>query len=371
MKRIAALLLVIAVLLSPIPALSDALPLQEFELFTKDDLPMLSIAAWDYLAVHGSGSITYLFSKELVNAYGVDTLADMCAKAGRTASMDGFLISYSTRSDGTLRAELSDMRIRSGEKMLNAYYYGDRSSLTSEESRCLDSIIQVMDGLMKKNPATSLELEAAIYDYICDRVRYQNYDRPDSRHDAATSACNAFLNGWGNCQAYSDLFRLMASIGGFSTGLISGYTNEAHMWNWIGTWFEGEYRVFMVDVTYGDHDTEWKTDHFYLNFGMDRTDDHTWYRDLFDYDEFERATDDSCTYYNDGSGFVSGRIDDAVQYLSYLAKTGRKSAEFLVFQPGIWETEITRALKSGPSNIRSWYYNCFRHDVGVVVSFWK
>lgn len=373
LKHVLSLLVCLALLPAFLsaPGMSDEQGLSEFRIDEKEDLSMMEQAAAEYLVYHGSGSITYCFSKKLVDAYTVDKLIKMVFKAGYAASAEDLKITYSTPSDGTLRVELSGLKIRSGEKMLEAYYFDDRSSLTQEEARCLDRVVRVMDDLMKKYPATSLELETAIYDYICDHVTYQNYPLGDSRRETCTSACNAFMKGWGNCQAYSDLFRLMATIGGFSTGLVSGEANnEAHMWNWIGTWFDGEYRVFMVDVTYGDKDGKFKTDHFWLNFGLDRSEDHTWFRELYMYDEFERCTNDSCTYYHGATGFTAQTLDDAARTCASLSKSGRRRVEFLILQNGIWDKEIESALRKtlGRGN---WHFDCFRHDVGVSVTYWR
>lgn len=356
--------LVFVLLLVPAESMADAPAMPDYWIYEEKDLSMLCEAVEEYLVYYGSSSITFCFTKKLVDTYTVDTLIDMCRKAGHSVSVEGFEIGYRSLSDGTLRVELANLKIRSGEKMLEAWLFDDRSSLTSEENRCLDQVIQVMNGLMRQHPKTSLELETAIYDYICDHVSYQNYPSGDARREACTSACNAFMNGWGNCQAYSDLFRMMATMGGFNTGLISGKAGGAHMWNWIGTWFDGEYRVYMVDVTFGDKDGQWKTDHYYLNFGLDRVDEHSWHKELFMFDGCERYTNDSCTYYNGRSGYTARSMAEAAQLCASLANRGQRKAEILVFQKGIWENEIRSALPS--------YYgfSCFRHDVGVVISVW-
>lgn len=370
LKSAAALLLCFALLmLCPAWSKADEPEMPDFWLYEKEDLPMLYEAASEYLINYGSGSITFCFAKKLVDEFTLDQLITMVFRAGHMASVEGIEVGYRTLSDGTLRVTMANMKVRSGEKMLEAWLFGDRSSLTKEESRCLDKVIQVMDSLMKRYPESSLELETAIYDYICDHVTYQNYSSDDARRETCTSASNAFMNGWGNCQAYSDLFRLMATIGGFNTGLISGVAKTQHMWNWIGTWFDGEYRVYMVDVTYGDKDDQWKTDHFYLNFGLDRTDGRSWPHELFIYHGFERYTDDSCTYYNGYTGFGAATLKDAAELCASLAKGGRRKAEILIFQNGFWEQEIENALNKA-LRFKGWQYSCFKHDAGIVISVW-
>ena len=371
LKRVTAFLLCLMILLPlfPVESRAEGSGLSEYWIYDKEDLAMLYTAASEYVVTYGSSSITFCFSKKLVDKYTVDKLVYMATKAGNMVSVDGLTVSYWTMSDGTLRVELANMKIRSGEKMLEAWIYGDRSKLTSEEKKCLDKVVKVMKSLTKKYPKTSLELETAIYDYICDHVSYKNYSSKSSKREACTSACNAFMNGWGNCQAYSDLFRLMATIGGFNTGLISGKTDEGHMWNWIGTWFDGEYRVYMVDVTYGDHGKKKKADHYYMNFGLDRAKDRTWPKELFTYDEFEQKTEKSCTYYG-SKGFTAKKLDDAAKKCAKLARKGKKRVEFLVYEKGIWEKEIQAALKKHLRINSAWHFKCYKHDKGVTVVFW-
>ena len=125
----------------------------------------------------------------------------------------------------------------------------------------------------------------------------------------------------------------------------------------------------MVDVTFGDKDGRFKNDHFCLNFGLDRIDEHTWDEELFLSDGFERYTDDAFTYYNGNSGYCACSMADAAELCNSLAKGGKRKAEILVFQTGIWEKEIEAALGNVRPK-RNWRYSCFRHDMGVVISVW-
>ena len=137
-------------------------------------------------------------------------------------------------SDGDMQVRIKNITLRPGLLMAEAYWNGDTSRLNSDEKRCLKELERVVDGFTRQYGRETVDTELAIYDYICERVEYRNYPDGDSRRKQCTSAANAYLKGWGNCQAYSDLFFLMTMIGGFDSGYVSGEGNgEAHLWNTI------------------------------------------------------------------------------------------------------------------------------------------
>ena len=77
---------------------------------------------------------------------------------------------YWQAADGTCYVKLYDIKLRSGLKMLAAYYNGDQSRLTSNEKKALQIISKAVDDMALKYPRGSVDLELAIYDYICDHL---------------------------------------------------------------------------------------------------------------------------------------------------------------------------------------------------------
>ena len=268
-------------------AAEDTAP-EEAWFYEPEDLEYLPDTFHAWVDMYGSSEGNVYFSSELVEKYTAEELIRMTRRATYMICARIEEIRHSVLPDGTLRIRLIGLKLRSGERMLDAYLYGEESKLTAEEMRCLRDVEDVMEGLLRTYPEGSLELERAIFDYIAAHVTYQSYPTEDRRFEACTSACSAFLQGWGNCQAYSDLFCLMAGMGGFNVGRISGIAGDSHMWNWIGLWVGDEYREYMVDVTFGDCGDG--ADHSYLNFGLDRAKDRIWYKELYP-NSFEAVTD--------------------------------------------------------------------------------
>ena len=121
-------------------------------------------------------------------------------------------ISLNERADKSVAVTLTSLKLRDGIRML------ENLDLSAEEKQCKKEIQAAVNSLLRVWPKGSIEIELAIYDYICDRLTYSKEGPKDS--DGArlcTSTCYAFTNGYGNCQAYSDLFALMCSMAGIPT----------------------------------------------------------------------------------------------------------------------------------------------------------
>ena len=112
------------------------------------------------------------------------------------------------------------------------------------------------------------------------------------------------------------------------SGRSCGKAPGAHIWNHIG--IGGENR--MVDVTFGDMGGNTPPNHYFLNFGEDRKDTHTWSKDVYPY-PFARTTDDSYSFYcnqSDNTGYVARDLNDAAEYFVWKAQQGHKSAEVII-----------------------------------------
>lgn len=165
-----------------------------------------------------------------------------------------------------------------GDRMLAAYRSGDRSKLTSDESLALDEAITIVDDAQQKS-GSAIELELMLHDWICDNVSYDTTGTAVAdpalppRH---LTAVGALLDGSVNCQGYTDVFYLLASMAGFQVDRQSGVANGInHQFNTIC--LDGEW--YIVDVTHDDTanqaDGKGISDYRYFNAGRDRC-AHTW-----------------------------------------------------------------------------------------------
>ena len=143
--------------------------------------------------------------------------------------------------------------------------------LTSEERGLYDYCMDIAnDAYLVSN--TDLEREKYIHDFICDRVVYKTDGTKDGtmpvpRHK---TAIGAFFDGEANCQGYTDLFYVLATMAGFEVRKqIGGDWNWAeqsdnnHIWNVIkldGRWYQ-------VDVTWDDQEHS-DAPYIYANFNF-------------------------------------------------------------------------------------------------------
>ena len=268
-------------------------------------------------------SVTLL--KEAWTGMSLEELTDTVLRIGRRWCTQDFDLRAHPASDGSVRYDITGAKPRDGIRM------SFDIDLTASDRQCLDRINAVVDGFIQKYGWDEILVETAIYDWICDHMEYHSFEEfpaGDRRRDACTSAITAFREGWGNCQAYSDLFYIMASRAGLQPGYISGWAGGWHLWNFV--WLDkgpsggGNY---MVDVTFGDGTGT----HYYLNFGLDRAKDRTWHEDLWAYG-FEQYTDDSLTYYGLYSmdhGLAAQTYEDAATFFVWKGRNGYHSAEVL------------------------------------------
>ena len=227
--------------------------------------------------------------------------------------------------DGSLHVWYTSLRPRDGVRL--AYYTDD---LTEDEKRVRDEIDALVAGFAQRCDGSQLAMETAIYDYIRAHMTYRSFDdfpAGDPNSDRCTSAVTAFREGWGNCQAYSDLFFLMAQSAGIECYYVSGKTmiGGRHMWNCV-EYIEGEQcRHYMVDVTWGDN----LDIHYYLNFGLDRCGDRMWYTEC----HVAPVTDERYTYYSaetSDMGKACRTYKEIAEFCVWKAKRGYREVELLL-----------------------------------------
>lgn len=245
---------------------------------------------------------------------------------GKRWCVEYFRVYPTPQADGSVWFHIFGAKPRDGVRM--SFEIG----MTDSDWQCLDAIYAVVDGFRSEYSDDQILVETAIYDWICDHMEYHSFDEfpdGDPRQEQCTSAINAFREGWGNCQAYSDLFYIMASRAGLQPGYISGYAGGWHLWNFVCL-YEGlsDVKNVMVDVTFGDSTQS----HYYLNFGLDRAVDRSWYEDLWAYG-FEETTDDFCSYYGLYSmdyGLSAETYEEAATFFVWKGLHGYNTAEVLM-----------------------------------------
>ena len=268
-------------------------------------------------------SVTLL--KEAWIGMSIEELTDTVYKIGKRWCTEDFNLWHDLGSDGSVRYYITGAKPRDGVRMAFDI------DLSPSDRRCLDAINAVVDGFIREYGYDALLVETAIYDWICEHMEYHSFDEfptGDIRQETCTSAITAFREGWGNCQAYSDLFYLMATRAGLQPGYISGWAGGWHLWNFV--WLDDgspEGKNYMVDVTFGDGTGT----HYYLNFGLDRAKDRTWHEQLWAYG-FVPVTNDSLTYYGLYSmehGLAVQTYEEAATFIVWKGCNGYPSAEIL------------------------------------------
>lgn len=281
---------------------------------------------------------------------------------------DDFRIGLMSRSDGILEVYVTGATLRDGIRLSFA------TDLTPGEQQVLQQIRTVVSGLKRDHPNGELDIETAIYDYICAHMvyrTYQDFPEGDRRRKDCTSAVNAFLYGFGNCQAYSDLFYIMAEEAGISVQYLAGKAQgEEHLWNIV--WIDE--KNLMVDVTFGDTSMEGapQPSHYWLNFGLDRMGDRSWLKQAFAY-EFSAVTDERYTYYRNAdasTGYAASSLNDAADYCVWKLQQGYSVAEVLMVDQSYSKKDVEKAI-SRRTQRRYYYYYAAMDGSLLLHVVWK
>ena len=255
-----------------------------------------------------------------------------------------------------------------GDRMADAYRTGDRSSLSEEESRLLDSAVSAVDEI-KRSRTDAYSIELAIFEYITERVTYHSptviiTDKNNPpRH---LTAVGALADGRANCQGYADAFYLLGSIAGLEVSrmnVIDG-NGMGHIVNTVrldGAWY-------VVDATYGDAEP---TSYRLFNAGRDMCGEYTWGAELEYYPIADESDAHFYYYREEGRAFSSlealcDRIVDGL---------GRGESTFSLMLKGRTAsyTDLTAALSSALADTgksRSYsvgYVNSASHTYYTVV----
>ena len=201
-----------------------------------------------------------------------------------------------------------------GDRIVDAYFSGDSSTLTANEVRALNKAVSMVE--KAKGEATSdIELEIILHDMLASEVNYYDgttdvlYPKDPPRH---LTAIGALLDGKANCQGYTDGFYVLASIAGFKVGRMNVYDYSGwHILNTImldGKWY-------VVDVTFNDcmaDGNEYIPSYRLFNAGEDKILEYFWGSEM-EYYPLETVSDEKYFYFmpeNEGENGYKKAYDD-------------------------------------------------------------
>lgn len=146
---------------------------------------------------------------------------------------------------------LSAIHYYPGENILYAWRNNDTSKLTADELQVMELALQLV-AQAKAESDSELETELWLHDWICSKATYDSPNM-DVRRDEfiqlrELTCIGAMLDGYANCQGYTDAFYLLGNLAGLEVGRILGYTEAGHIWNTIT--LDGQ--RYIVDVTFDD-----------------------------------------------------------------------------------------------------------------------
>ncbi len=199
-----------------------------------------------------------------------------------------------------------------GDRIVNAYFSGDSSALSQEESKALEIAVEMVEQA-RENAGTNWDLELLLHDALAEQITYSDapidYDKPEDQPRHLT-VIGALLDGEANCQGYSDAFYTLASIAGFQVGRLSVETStDPHMVNTIcidGQWY-------VVDLTYNDSADEILSYHLF-NAGLDLIgQEYTWAEEVALHPIAARSDENSYLIRN---GLVFEDLDTLAEFVA-------------------------------------------------------
>lgn len=261
-KRIAAWLCILVLLFAALPVRADSIVAHTFR--------EVDEAMKQLVAGQGKTKVEFYTGSKFSDKVGREKMSKTISSLLTRWLSANTTIYYRNHGPFGMGFWIDDYRsIRPAIRMAEAWKRGNTKGLSKAEKKCLKQVVKVVDRIKKRAPSGSLKMEMQIFDWVCNHMSYRDYPNSDPHAARNKTAVGAFNAGRGNCQAYSELFYLMAVIGGLEVTFVSGYSDgdtdgPGHMWNavkWKDEWY-------MVDCTWGDDKSG--PNHKYLNFGLDR-----------------------------------------------------------------------------------------------------
>lgn len=201
----------------------------------------------DGLASHaGSFTVSYTVGKSDFNE--IKKLADelmYCAMYNTDSPVEGDYVRYQY---GGYRLTYKEFGQGKYQLVITPTYY----STVEEEREVSDKVEEIMAELDISSKASEQEKVRAVYDYVCNYVKYDYVHVNSSLYHKDSTAYAALVKNYATCQGYAvGVFRLLKECGiecevVTGTGIDEEGQSEFHAWN--GVWLDGKY--YILDATW-------------------------------------------------------------------------------------------------------------------------
>ncbi|MBR6773007.1 MAG: hypothetical protein IKM29_06450 [Clostridia bacterium] len=207
-----------------------------------------------------------------------------------------------------------------GDRIVDAWRSGSTEFLTEDETDTLETAVSLVE-YAKANSSAPIELEILLHDLLIEHVYYCDDTREITDPlvpPRNLTAVGALLDGYANCQGYTDAFYVLASIAGFQAGRMSVYTpDDLHAVNTVcinGNWY-------VVDVTFDDSDGP-GSNYRLFNAGRDIIFEYSWH----EYNEtYPIAYESDENYYYNFYGLVYTDVDTLAADIAHSFVNGEET----------------------------------------------
>ena len=199
--------------------------------------------------------------------------------------------------DGTVKA-VYQLLYYPGLRIADAYLKNDTSKLTDDELKVYKKVLPIVNQV--KRMGNDLDKEWHVHKAIIRSAEYEHIDLQKEKTLHNISALGIFLDGSGNCQAFSDAFYMLGTMVGLNVGVITGMTKEEHVWNTITI----DDSMYFVDVTQNRASINYRNTQyvkFYDYFNAPReiiSATHSWNKD-YELEPLEDEVDENYFYCTD------------------------------------------------------------------------
>jgi len=260
-----------------------------------------------------------------------------------------------------------------GDVILDAWENGDTSKLSEDELLVLEKALEITRQAQVETE-TDLELEIWLHDWLCKQVVYESPDM-DVRMEKYVqlrelSCIGAILDGYANCQGYSDAFYLLANMAGLQVSRLKGDAGGGHIWNMIcidGLWY-------LIDVTFDDLSDQSIDAWTYTYFNIPLGETHSVYGGREVMPDLAKVFNADVTYFGKHDGIFTDE-DAAAEYLVEQFRQDRNWTYAMVLAQELTVDEMNDTLKQELENrgiYTAWSILVENHAGDTYISiFWE
>jgi len=256
-----------------------------------------------------------------------------------------------------------------GRRIAFASIWNQTSILTAREAETLKAAKNLLKSITNDSMGY-LEVETAIHDALCRKVKYDYTEYNDNDLHERDTAIGALLNGKADCDGYADAFYLLGTLMGLeirymhvdSISAKSNGEDSSHILNQIrmtdGKWY-------LVDVTWDDIDDCPRITYHQFNIGSGAAGFlYDWNHSLFSSHLSEDTNDDflKISYNFLGTGNAYSSISDAMSWLKTQHKNGYDHVIVTLKGGGYTGEQLNNKLNSGNRHYYwCWYWNGYTY----------